>query len=112
MSPRHRDVQLPPIGPDIDLDTEEIYLPNGQRLTNERAEEMAEEAMAYHCRVRGRGRPSITGEKEQTPNLTVRVKPATRAALEKIAATQDRRLADVGREAFDEYISRHSDRAS
>jgi hypothetical protein len=112
MSPQRRDVQLPAIGPDIDLDTEEIYLADGRRLTNELAEEIAQDALAHHRQVRGRGRPSITGGQERTPNLTVRVTPSTRAALEQIAAAQGRRLADVGRDALDEYIRRHSGKSS
>lgn len=104
MSPRKK-VTLPPVGPDIDLDEEEVYLPDGTRLTEAKAAEMAEEAMQHHYRERGR--PSLTGGREKTPNLTIRVAPSTRAALERIAEAQGRRLADVGRDALDEYIRRH-----
>jgi hypothetical protein len=38
----------------------------------------------------------------------VRVTTDTRTALEAIAAAQGRRLADVSREALDEYVSRHA----
>jgi predicted transcriptional regulator len=44
--------------------------------------------------------------------LTVRVTPSTRAALERIADAQGRRLADVGRDALDEYVRRHAGKAS
>jgi hypothetical protein len=101
-----RKVARPPIGPDVDLDTEEVILPNGQRLTNELADTMAAEALAHHYRVRGR--PSVTGGGEHTPNLTVRVQATTRAALEEIASAQGRRLADVSRDALDEYVRRHA----
>jgi hypothetical protein len=94
------------IGPDIDLDEEEVYLANGERLTEARAEELAEEAVARYRRQGGR--PSLTGDGEHTPNLSVRVTPAARARLEEIAAGQGRRLADVTREALDEYIARHA----
>lgn len=67
MSPRRREVQLSAVGPDIDLDTEEVYLADGRRLTNDLAEEIAQDALAYHRQVRGRGRPSITGGQEQPP---------------------------------------------
>lgn len=105
-----RKVSLPPIGPDVDLNTEEVYLENGQRLTNELAEQIAEDAMAHHYRTRGR--PSITGEPKHTPRVTLRVPEQTRHALQEIASRQGRRLADVGRDAFEEYISRHSGKAS
>ncbi len=104
MSPRNDG--LPPIGRDVDLDTEEVYLPDGQRLTNKLAEQIAEDAMDHHYRARGR--PSITGPREHTPKMTLRVPERTRDALEQIAAGQGRRLADVGRDAFDEYIRHHA----
>ena len=92
-----------PVGADIDLEQEDIRLPDGSRLTDERAAEIAGRALA-----RRRGRPSVTGEGSHTPSLTVRVSSTTRAALEEIAASQGRRLADVSREAFEEYIQRHA----
>lgn len=94
------------VGPDIDLDVEEVYLEDGTRLTEARAAEIAETAMS-RVRARRSGRPSLTGAPQKTPNLTLRVTQSTRQALEEIAARQGRRLADVGREALDEYIDHH-----
>jgi hypothetical protein len=91
------------IGPDVDLDTEEVRLVDGTRLTEQVAEELAQRALARH-----RGRPSVTGEKARTPSLTVRVRPETRTALERLARARGKRLADVSREALDEYVSRHA----
>ena len=90
------------ITPDIDLDAEEVLLPDGRRLTNEVAEGIAERALEQHRR----GRPSVTGRAETTPSLTVRVAPGTRAELERIAKAQGRRLADVSRDALEEYVAR------
>lgn len=101
------DERTPPeIGPDIDLDDEDLYLPDGTRLTEAKAAEIAEDAIVHHYRTRGR--PSVTGSQERTPSLTVRVPLATRTALERIAATQGRRLADVSRDALAEYAHRHA----
>jgi hypothetical protein len=94
---------LGPIGPDIDLDQEEVYLADGTRLTEAEAAALAERVLARH-----RGRPSVSGGRERTPSLTVRVPSRTRAALESIANAQGRRLADVSREALEEYIERHA----
>jgi hypothetical protein len=94
--------QLGPIGQDIDLDVEEVHTEDSRRLTEKLAQHVAEEAMARH-----RGRPSVTGRQERTPNLTVRVAAETRDALEAIAHAQGRRLADVSRDALDEYVQRH-----
>ena len=94
-----------PIGADIDLDVEKMYLPDGSRPTEARAEQIAEDALARHRQLRGR--PSISGGGQHTPALTVRVPPATRKELEDIAAAQGRPLADVSRDALVEYAQRH-----
>lgn len=89
--------------PDVDLDTEDIRLPDGSRLTEAKVDEIVERVHRRHP-----GRPSVSGEHERTPVMTVRVSRAARAALEEIASAQGRRLADVSREALDEYIRRHA----
>lgn len=98
-----RKVEPGPIGRDVDLATESVQLADGRRLTDVLAEEIAERAMA-----RRRGRPSVSGGRRRTPSLTVRVPEPTRAALEDLARAQGRRLADVSREALDEYVARHA----
>ncbi len=103
MTSRSRRVQPGPIGPDVDLEREDIRLPDDRRLTEQLAAEIAQRALARHP-----GRPSVTGEAQRTPSLTLRVPLKTRQALEAIAATQGRRLADVSREALAEYIHRHA----
>jgi len=92
-----------PIGPDVDLEAEDIRLPDGSRLTEANVVEIVE-------RVHGRhpGRPSVSGDRERTPVMTVRVTRAARAALEELASAQGRRLADVSRDALDEYIRHHA----
>lgn len=95
--------RIGPVGPDINLDEEEILLHDGSRLTEQAAEELAERALEQ----RRAGRPSLSGGTAHTPPLTVRVRPGVRSALEEIAQKQGRRLADVSREALDEYVARH-----
>ncbi len=48
--------------------------------------------------------------RRQGPSMQVRVRvtASTRTALETIAAAQGRRLADVSRDALDEYVDRHA----
>jgi hypothetical protein len=98
-----RKIEPGPIGPDVDLETEEISIADGRQLTEQLAEEIAERALARH-----RGRPSVSTGGQRTPSLTVRVPQPTREALEKLAKAQGKRLADISREALDEYISRHA----
>jgi hypothetical protein len=100
-----RTVKLGPIGPDINLDQEEVYLSDGTRLTEAEAEAFSKRVVEQ---ARRRGRPSISEATVRTPNLTVRVSPDVRAALESIAETQGRRLADVSRDALAEYVERHA----
>ncbi|MHB1444226.1 MAG: hypothetical protein ACYCTI_04195 [Acidimicrobiales bacterium] len=52
-----RTIKPGPIGPDVDLETEEVRLADGRRLTEEIAAQIAERALARH-----RGRPSVSGE--------------------------------------------------
>jgi hypothetical protein len=56
------------------------------------------------------GRPRVGGEPGEGPSMQVRVRVTTRtrAALEAIAAAQGRRLADISRDALDEYVARHA----
>lgn len=56
------------------------------------------------------GRPRVGDAEGQGPSAQVRVRVTsrTRTALETIAAAQGRRLADVSREALDEYVARHA----
>ena len=92
-----------PIGLDVDLEAEDIRLPDGSRLTESKAAKIVERVHRQHP-----GRPSVSGDQEHTPVMTVRVTRAARAALEQIAQAQGRRLADVSRDALDEYIRRHA----
>ncbi|MHB8452111.1 MAG: hypothetical protein ACYDAQ_16925, partial [Mycobacteriales bacterium] len=66
--------------PDVDLDVEDVRLPDGSRLTEARVDEIVERVHRRHA-----GRPSVSGERERTPVMTVRVSRAARAALEEIA---------------------------
>lgn len=56
------------------------------------------------------GRPRVGGGDGRGPSMQVRVRVTTRTrtALEAIAADQGRRLADVSRDALDEYVARHA----
>jgi hypothetical protein len=83
-----RKIKPGPIGSDVDLDQEAVYLAGGCRLTEQLAEEIAERALARH-----RGRPSVSGGAQRTPSLTVRVPQPTWDALEKLAKPQGKRLA-------------------
>ncbi len=91
--------------PVLDLDVEDIRLPDGSRLTEAKVDEIAERAHRRHP-----GRFSINGERERT---APRSWPCACLALlvprsKKLRQPHGRRLADVSREALDEYIRRHA----
>lgn len=92
------------LGPDIDLDAEDIRRPDGTRLTEQAARELSEEALAI---VR-RGRPAVDPDAapgERSPRVTFRIPAQTRRRLEERARTQGRPVADVVREAVERYLS-------
>lgn len=72
-------------------------------LTEQAARELAEEAVAL---VR-RGRPAVdpdAGPGERSPRVTFRVPAQTRRRLEERAREQGRPVADVLREAVEQYL--------
>lgn len=87
--------------------------------TDEYAEKVAADIRSGRARVitdrneirrRIGGRPRVGGAPGEGPSdqVRVRVTTRTRTALEAIAAAQGRRLADVSRDALDEYVARHA----
>ena len=92
------------LGPDVDLDQEAVLDSAGERITETRAQEMAEYAVQQ---VR-RGRPSVTGRRGRTPTLTVRVDPGIRARLQRIAEAEHKVLAEIARDALTEYVRQHT----
>lgn len=89
------------MGPDVDLATEDVRDSQGRRITEEYAARAAADALA----VVGRGRPSLTGAKAPSPQVTFRVTPELRARAAAEAARQGRRISDVAREALERYLA-------
>jgi len=86
------------LGPDIDLDVEDVRRPDGTRLTKEAARELGR-----------RGRPAVdpeAGPGERSSRVTFRVPEQTRRQLQQRARDQGRPVADVVREAVEQYLSR------
>lgn len=87
--------------PDVDLAAEDVRDSKGRRITEDYAERAAADALE---RV-GRGRPSLTGTKAHSPQVTFRVTPELRARAAAEAARQGRRVSDVAREALERYLA-------
>lgn len=73
----------------------------GRRVTQEYVDAAVTEGLA----AVGRGRPSLTGEKEASPQVTFRLTPELRARADAEAARQGRRLSDIAREALERYLA-------
>lgn len=84
----------------IDLETEDFTV-SGERLTEQRADQLAERA------TRGAGRPSLTAPGQRSPALNLRIPDPTRRRLNALAAEQGRSASEVVRDALDEYLARH-----
>ncbi len=89
------------LGPDVDLAEEDVRDTKGRRIT----EEYAEGAAANALRSVGRGRPSLTGKKATSPQVTFRVTPELRARAAAEAARQGKRVSDVARDALERYLA-------
>ena len=88
-----------PIGPDVDLDNEDVRLPDGTRLTEQKAAEIVDEV-----RRRG-GRPSLTGEAATSPHIGFRVTPAVRDRAAEIAAREGKTISQLAREALEARVA-------
>ena len=87
------------IGPDVDLDEDDVRLADGTRLTEQRAAEIVEE-------VRGRGgRPSLTGEAAVSPRIAFRVTPGVRDSAARIADREGKTISQLAREALEARVA-------
>lgn len=88
-----------PIGPDVDLEREDIRLADGTRLTNEVAAQITEGAL------RSVGRPSLSGARNKSPQIAFRVPPSVRDQAAEVAAQEGKTLSELAREALEERIA-------
>ena len=88
-----------PIGPDVDLDAEDVRLSDGSRLTEQESAEIVDEV-----RRRG-GRPSLTGEAASSPRIAFRVTPAVRERAAEIAAREGKTISQLAREALEARVA-------
>lgn len=92
----------------VDLDVEEIRLPDGTRLTEARAEEIAAAALAsWRQRNLVPGRKSLARDGSHSPVMQFRVAEPKRVEAERLAAERGVSISALAREALDEYLKRH-----
>jgi hypothetical protein len=85
------------VGPDVDLDSEVVLLPDGTRLTNKLAAKMARDAIKQVV-----GRPSLTAVAVESPQLKLRIPMKLKKAIEKEAKRRGETTSTIVREVLQE----------
>lgn len=88
-----------PIGPDVDVDREDVRLADGTRLTQEIADEIVDKV---HRSV---GRPSLSGRAAASPQIAFRVAPSVRDRAAELAAREGKTISQLAREALEERVA-------
>jgi predicted HicB family RNase H-like nuclease len=91
---------------DVNLDVEVVRLKDGRWLTNELAEELAQQTLA-EARRRNLvpGRKSLTGGSTHSPRVQFRVPEPLREAAERRAEEKGVSLSVLAREALERYLA-------
>lgn len=91
---------------DVDLDQEEVWF-HGERLTEERAEKLAEEFERRTANLVPGGK-SLSGDGSHSPTIQYRVSAGMRESAARLADAQGISLSKLGRLALEEYLERHA----
>lgn len=86
------------LGDDVDLDREDIRLPDGTRLTEQVAEAIIDDVR------RRSGRPSLTGDAAVSPRVTFRLTPGIRDRAAAIAEREGKTISQLAREALEARV--------
>ena len=107
---RHRTIQM--LMPDgrrervtvapgsVNLESEDVRLGDGTRLTNAKVDAIVAE---IHRRHPG-GRPSLTGRAAVSPRISFRIAPELRQRAERLAKRKGKSLSALAREAFEHAV--------
>jgi predicted HicB family RNase H-like nuclease len=82
---------------EVDLDQEVVRRKDGSRITEAEAAEQGE-------RIARRGRPSLTGKAETSPQIGVRLSPNLNKRLRARAKQEGKKPSQVVREALEHYV--------
>ena len=87
------------IGPDVDLEHEDVRLTDGTRLTDDIGEEIVEQLR------RSSGRPSLSGKRAVSPQIAFRVDPSVRDRAAEVAAREGKSISQLAREALEQRVA-------
>jgi Ribbon-helix-helix domain len=86
------------VGADVDLDREDVRLPDGTRLTNRVAESINVEIR------RKAGRPPLSASARRSPSVSTRIPPDQMKELKRYSKTAGMTVSDVLRQALDQFM--------
>lgn len=89
------------IGPDVDLDSEDVRDSKGRRIT----QDYARRAAQYDPASVRRGRRSLTGGRLHSPRVSFRVPADLREAAEKAARREGKTVSELARDALQKYLA-------
>lgn len=78
---------------------------SGAVVTDAVADQLAEEAEAGYELRQGRGRPSLTGDKAPSPQVTFRLTKALRQQAQARAENEGKTVSTLAREALERYLA-------
>jgi len=87
------------LGPDVNLDKEVVRDSNGRRITERRAQEVAERTIAQMV-----GRPSLTGAGMHSPEVKARVPLQLKKTLQREAKRRGQTCSELVREALEDFL--------
>jgi hypothetical protein len=88
------------VGPDVDLDAEDVRDRQGRRVTTEYAEQAAEEAL----HIARPGRPALGEVGQHSPRVSFRVPEQVRRKAEERAAAEGKSVSEIARDALERYL--------
>lgn len=97
---------------DVDLKQEEVYV-DGERLTDERVEQMASESLRLAREREANlipGGKSLSGGSAHSPAVQVVVSKATHAKLKELARSRKMSVSKLLRPVLDEFVQRETGR--
>lgn len=103
------------LGPDVDLETEDVRDRHGNRITNETVERLLDDVLdddvaSQPSRVvhPKRGRPSLSGGAKHSPKLEARVSEETHRRAQELAKQHGQSLSELTRQAVETYLQQAS----
>lgn len=87
-----------PIGEDVDLEQDDVRLPDGTRLTDHLVDAIVDDVK------RKGGRPSLTGESSVSPRVSFRLTPDIRDRAANLADREGKTISQLAREALEARV--------